>query len=257
MSGQSTAGAKVVVGSGWWCAEAWPSWLIGAAATRSPQFFELWLAQVLRCLRPAKIIVTDSAAPIKPAVRHPSLVWVELDRNYGHAIDIKNGLINTKYCGFTRSVMNGAMYALCCDADYYVYVEQDCILVGDDLLAHAIGDASEDILLGPPPVNGIGLNGTPAAPMLQQSLIVVRGQVLPRFIEGLAAAPWSDGEKSPEIIMAERLQPLGQLRIPYGRSRPIDFSLSHFYAQHLSEGELAQMQVRLRAPAADVEVSPT
>ena len=233
---------KVIVGSGWWCDQLRRPWTIGAPATRTPEFFDLWLRQVHRCLAPARVIVTDSASPIKPDRSDPALIWIELDRNYGHANDLRLGHIKTKYSGFTRSVMNGAMYALCCDADFYVYAEQDCLVHGSDFLAHAVGDAAEDILLGMPTENGIGLDGKPAAPMLQQSLMVVRRGALERFIEGLIGAPWSDGETPPEETMRLRLPPFGLLRIPYGRSRPIDFTRSHFYAQHLSDAELTAFQ---------------
>jgi len=244
------AAPKIVVGSGWWCDDKRAPWTIGAPATRSPAFFALWLRQVRGCLRPDRIVVTDSASPLKPAGRFDaSLVWIELDRNYGHANDLRLGAIKTKYSGFTRSVMNGAMYALCCDADFYVYVEQDCLLHGEGLLTHAIGDAGEDILLGAPTQNGVGLNGAAAAPVLQQSLMIVRRAALERFIAGLIGAPWSDGEVSPEEIMARRLAPFGVLRIPFGRSRPIDFGLSHFYAQHLSEAELTAFRRLIGAGA--------
>jgi hypothetical protein len=239
---------KVVVGGGWWCdgGRGGP-WAIGATATRSPAFFDLWLRQVHRCLRPHRIVVTDSASPIKPDHgSDPSLVWVELDRNYGHANDLRMGWIKTKYSGFTRSVLNGAMYALCCDADFYVYVEQDCLLFGDDLLANAVGDATEDILIGAPAENAVGLDGTAAARMHQQSLMIVRRSALERFITSLVGSLWSDGEVSPEQTMARRLAPFGIVRIPFGRSRPIDFGLTHFYAQHLNETELVRVLQLLR-----------
>ncbi|MBI2715603.1 MAG: hypothetical protein HYX37_14305 [Rhizobiales bacterium] len=233
---------KVIVGSGWWCDGAPSAWRIGSPATRSPAFFDLWLRQVHRCLKPLRVVVTDCASPIKPdRPSDKSLVWIELDRNYGHPNDLRVGLIKTKYSGFTRTVINGAMYALCCDADFYVYVEQDCLIHGEDLLTHAIGDASEDILLGTPTVNGVGLHGAVAASMIQQSLIVVRRIGLERFLEGLLGAPWTDGEMPPEEIMRQRLTPFGLLRIPFGRSRPIDFTRSHFYAEHLTDEELARV----------------
>ena len=74
--------------------------------------------------------------------------------------------------------------------------------------------------------------------MKQQSLMIVKRSGMERFLTGLLQANWSDGEVSPEITMERQLQPLGTVQIPYGRSRPIDFSKSHFYAQHLSEDEL-------------------
>jgi len=97
-------------------------------------------------------------------------------------------------------VIMGAMYALGCDAEFYVYVEQDALLYGDDFLMHALGDSTDDILLGPPTQNGRGRHG-PAAPMMQQSLMIVRRCALERFLIGLLDAPWSDGEQSPEETM--------------------------------------------------------
>jgi hypothetical protein len=94
------------------------------------------------------------------------------------------------------------------------------------------------------------LLGAPAAPMPQQSLVIVRSAGLPRFIEGIVNSPHTDGELSPEMIMHNRLAPVGFLRVPYGRSRPIDFEGSHFYAQHLDDDELQRflslIGVRLR-----------
>ncbi|MHC5018667.1 MAG: FkbM family methyltransferase [Planctomycetota bacterium] len=236
---RAAAGPKVVVGSGWWCDATPHDWALGADATRSPEFFELWYGQILRCLSPERVVITDSASPVKPVIPDDSRVqWVELDRNYGHANDLRTGRIRTKYSGFTRSVLNGAMYALCCDADVYVYVEQDCLLYGDDFLAHALGDAEADILLGAPAEQARGLDGAEAAPMLQQSLIIVRRAGLERFVQQLLAAPWSDGEVPPEEIMRRQLAPFDHVRVPYGRSRPVDFTRSHFYVQHLDAEEL-------------------
>jgi hypothetical protein len=231
---------KVVVGSGWWRGEQPHQWSIGAPITSSPEFFALWYRQVMLCLSPARIVVTDSASPMVPDWRlFPEIEWVTLDANYGHANDIRSGKIATKYSGFTRSLLHGAMYALCCDADYYVYVEQDCLVRGHDLIAHATAGVASDIIVGAPAEGAAGLGGRRAAGMLQQSLIIARREGVARLIRGLLEVPWTDGEVPPEETMRLRLQPLGTLAIPYGRSRPIDFGRSHYYVQHLTEAELA------------------
>jgi hypothetical protein len=41
--------------------------------------------------------------------------------------------------------MDSAMFALCCDADIFVYVEQDCFAFGSDILDAAMGTSSADI----------------------------------------------------------------------------------------------------------------
>ena len=102
-SGASGA-PKVIVGSGWWCDSSMHDWALGSTATRSPAFFDLWYRQVVRCLAPLRVVVTDSASPLKPDRRaYPLLQWIELDQNYGHANDLRIGRIKTKYSGFTRS----------------------------------------------------------------------------------------------------------------------------------------------------------
>ena len=231
---------KIIVGSGWWSSEIETPWSLGDRATRAPEFFSLWHRQVIRCLDPQAIFITDSHAPRKPLGSHERVIWVELDRNYGHANDIRTGQIHTKYCGLTRSVLMGAMYALSCDADYYVYVEQDSLLRGDDFLSAAIREREADILLGERIENGKGIEGRVAAPFYQQSVMIVRRSGLERFITATLNAPETDGELSPELKMERDLKPFGTLAVPYGRSRPIDFSLSHLHAQHLTAEELDQ-----------------
>jgi hypothetical protein len=240
---------KVVVGTGWWCAEQPHDWTIGSPETRTQSFFETWRNQVLDCIAPAAIHVTDSAAPLKPAGYNqlPGVVWTVLDRNYGHANDIRTGKIETKYSGFTRSVLLGATYALMCDATHYVYVEQDCLVFGRDFVDASIGGSGADIFLGKPTENGVGLSGA-AAPMLQQSVMIVRRSGLERFISQLLSAPHTDGEVSPEETMRQLLPPFDLLNVPYGRSRPIDPATPHFYAQHLSDVELELIRPRLAAP---------
>jgi len=232
---------KVVVGSGWWCDNEESEWHIGCNATRSIPFFTLWFNQVVKCLSPHKIVVTDSHSPLKPDYNAYDLIqWIELDENYGHANDIRTGKVNTKYSGFTRSVLLGCMYALNCDADYFVYVEQDCLIKGEDFLKRAIGDSKQDILIGMPTKEGRGLNGNKAASMKQQSLMIVSRSGMERFLSGLLCADWSDGDVSPEVTMERQLCPLDTISIPYGRSRPIDFDQTCFYAQHFSADELDQ-----------------
>ena len=232
---------KIVVGSGWWCDNIESEWNIGCRATQGIPFFSLWLTQIVKYLSPHKIVITDSHSPLKPDYDAYDLIqWIELDKNYGHANDIRTGKIITKYSGFTRSVLQGCIYALNCDADYYVYIEQDCLIKGKNFLEYAIGKCSEDILIGQATLSGMGLHGEIAVPMKQQSLMIVKRNGMEKFLSGLLGADWSDGEVSPEITMERQLQPLGSVSIPYGRSRPIDFEQPCFYAQHFTTDELTQ-----------------
>ena len=115
-----------------------------------------------------------------------------------------------------------------------------CLVRGENFLQHAIGDSDAEIFLGDRTQGGRGIEGKSAAPMYQQSCIIVRKSGLERFICGTLSGPESDGEKSPEVKMQRDLRPWEVLRVPYGRSRPIDFNRTHFYAQHFQRAELMQ-----------------
>ncbi len=234
---------KVIVGSGWWCGYTPHAWQVGDPLTTSPAFFELWYRQVRTCLDPAEIVVIDSASPVKPRRKlRAGVTWFELDRNYGHSNDIRVGLIQTKYSGGARSRILGCAYALCSDADIYVHVEQDCLLHGGRILEAALDGTTEPVVIGGLPIGGRNALDpeTPAAAMHQNSLLIVRREGLERFLTGLVAGSETDGELSSEVKMARDCAPFDLLAIPFGRSRPIDFSMSHFYAQHLSAEELAE-----------------
>jgi hypothetical protein len=88
--------------------------------------------------------------------------------------------------------------------------------------------------------------------MYQQSCIVVRKSGLARFISGTLAGAETDGEVSPENKMARDLKPWDTLKVPYGRSRPIDFSRAHYYVQHLQKDELMQF---LRTEGIDPDIA--
>lgn len=228
------------MGSGWWSDVEPASWLIGDHVAKTPEFFDLWLYLVQRYIRPEQIIVVDSASPVKPSeASRQKVTWLQLDKNYGHAVDIGSGKVATKYCGNTRAQLLGAMFALCNDADIYCYVEQDCVIRGENIVATAVAGRGPTIFVGAPTENGVGLGGRVAAPMHQESLLVVVGRdALERFIRGRMLGPESDGELSSEIKLVRDCAPFDVLAIPFGRSRPIRFDGPCYYAQHLTRQEL-------------------
>jgi hypothetical protein len=235
---------KIIVGTGWWSDDSPSPWLIGNQATKTPEFFSLWLHLVRRYIDPADVIVVDMHAPLKPSPElRREVKWLELDQNYGSPNDIRCGTIHTKYCGHTRSTIMGAMFALCCDADIYCYVEQDCVIRGKRFLDHALAGREPTILVGAPTEGGVGLGGQPAAPMYQNSLVVVGRSSLERYIRGLTDGLETDGELSPEVKLVRDCAPVEVLAIPYGRSRPIDFDAPVYYVEHLNRADLHRFLV--------------
>jgi len=230
---------KVVVGSGWWSTSGHNPWLIGDAITRSPVFFSLWLYLVEKYIRPAQIVIFDSRSPRKPSPKLRSRVtWIEFDANYGHANDLRTGVVSGKYAGCTRAILAGATLALCNDADIFCYVEQGTLIRGHEFLSAALAGREPTIVLGERVAGGAGLHGGVAAAMHQMSLIVVGRRSLERFISAILSAPESDGELSPEVKLERQCTPFDVLGVPYGRSRPIDFSRPAFYIKHATAEEL-------------------
>lgn len=245
---------KYVIGSGWWCAEEapWPAGRkkLGDDLIRSAGFHSLWYAGVNRFTDPGKILIVDSASPVRPPAHpeDPRFEVLSLDRNYGHAISCE-----TRFSGYTRSCMLGVAYAWLCDADYFVYVEQDCLLYGEGILERAIGRMKHDFMFG---------DGTGTPQPLQQSLFIIARPAFRSFLDALDDLRGGDREVAPEIKFSRLRWDLppawvgrrqskawhkltwrfwyDRLPFGYGRVRPLDWNQPHFYFQHGSREEVSR-----------------
>jgi hypothetical protein len=230
---------KYIIHSGWWCDEArvHPGSLRNDSdnRVRSPLFFDVWYEAIDRFANPAKIIVIDSASPVRPPLK-PAVEFISLERNYLHAENV-----DTRYTGWTRAFMAGAFYALMNDAEYSVYIEQDCVIWGDGIIERVIGhleSSGKKIAYG-----GFGANRE----LIEQSFVVIKNEYILEFLTKYISIPLTDNffnGMAPEIKFKHINKNDGQwLELPYGygRRRPIDFSASHFYAQQLNVKELYQL----------------
>lgn len=231
-----------IIGTGWWCDGS------GVHAhtkhqqyvdknTRQKEFFNLWYKAVKKYANPKKIIMVDSGSPIKPDLKGKSdVAMYSLDKNYGAALV---GTQNKKLSGWDRGVLASASLAFFEGCDYYVYVEQDCLIYGKGIIEKAIKSmGNKPMLLG----NG---RGTPQP--IQQSFFVVKRSFIPRF---LAAEMTANSQKlsiSPEKRYANSYKGFyGWLPFGNGRVRPLDFTKKHFYAQHLREDEVQRFKKILK-----------
>jgi len=257
---QTAAPGPYVIGSGWWCSDADERIvnpnrkLLGDDKVRAVGFFQLWLESIRRCTSPLGIVVIDSHAPTKP---DPDLQrevsWVELPFNAKHSTNHLG-----KWSGWLRSVLMSGHYALNSDAEYFVYVEQDCLLEGDGIIEHCISHMTTDLMFG----SG---EGTPQP--LQQSFFIVRRKRLARFLHNIVCLRADDRDLSPEwkfvyaswwpLVVASNLglleyRPIrglvlrlarrffcDHLPIGAGRKRPLPHGAKHLYFQHGTSEELA------------------
>jgi len=251
---------RYVIGSGWWCADTDERSvnperkLLGDEAIRGVTFFRIWFDSLRRCTSPMAIAVVDSNSPVKPDLSlREEVFWLELPLNAKHSTNHVG-----QWSGWMRSVLLSGHYALNSDADYFVYVEQDCLLQGDGIIEHCIEHMKKDLMFG----SG---EGTPQP--LQQSFFILRRQGLGRFLDNLVSLRKTDRDLTPEwkfiyaswrpLVVASNLGLLenprvrrlalrlarrfffDHLPVGTGRVRPLPSGARFLYFQHGTSEELA------------------
>lgn len=271
--------SKILIISGWYATAAPRNYkTYGSEKIRGNELRQLWLACVEKFLFADYIVYTDSNSPIQMEFTGSTRAVQKtfpLDLNPGHPQSTE-----LHYCGWSASAIIGLEYAQICDYDYVIYVEQDCLVYGEELLSILLESVeSTGICFG----NG---EGTPQ--YLQQSLFVVKKEYIRLFLGRLHGIKAKDSEISPEdkfhlatcpllprlsltfiihienffkhrnyrIISAAlkrikfRLFSLTRgyafLPIKYGRSRPLDLNEKAFYFQHASNEEIASFKTLLK-----------
>ena len=196
-----------------------------------PEFFNEWLSYVDRFLSPEKIIVVDSASPMKPVFDDDRIEFISLTENFLRAMHCTS----TKYCGWSRAFLMGAFYALMNDMDY-VFIEQDVLFRGD-IVGTVFQEMEEN---GKTYAHGLWSHRY----RVEQSLVMIRHLSILRFMNEYMAIRSSDGKMRPEQKfdeMSKRMN-LHELPFGYGRQRPVNFDDEVFYLQQLSPEELKTMR---------------
>lgn len=262
---------KYIIGSGWWCNESGIELdkdnrlKFGDEEIRGSLFQKKWIKSITEHCNPDRIIIVDSNSPTPPpSLTFHNIEYIQLNENAGHGTNHTG-----KFCGWSRGVIMSAMYALNCDCQYYVYVEQDILLKGEGIIEHAISKMKKPYMFGANKGNN---------QPLQQSFFIIKKSQLSKFISRLLTLNYRDDEIPPEVKFSlcsspfYRLTPkfLFKLRVPgtlvgrityrlqliaakwlssfdalpfgAGRDRPIDFSAKYLYFQHGSKDELDEYE---------------
>ncbi|MEZ8829285.1 hypothetical protein AB6E20_11285 [Vibrio cyclitrophicus] len=262
--------ASYVVTTGWWCnkADDHRETCFGDGQIREKDFFQKWYNAVTSFTSPEKILVVDSNSPIPPNLpTDKRLEFISLDINAGHSTNHVG-----KFCGVTRAHILGMQYALLCDVDYWVYIEQDALIYGHGIVEKAIEKMDKGIMFG------CG-RGTPQP--MQQSFMIMHKDQIWDFLKRLNGINKRDNEISPEMKFAiasssflsilpefiflenkskskvrkfiyrvvSSLIKLNMtfdiLPFGYGRKRPINFSDKTYYFQHGEQAELDSYNSKL------------
>ncbi len=254
---------KYIICSGWWSSEPADDGRkerMGDESIRAPEFHHLWYKAIIKYTNPEKIIIIDSCSPNPPPLQKEDsrIEYIRLNTNPGHSTN-HSGV----YCGYTRAILLGLEYVLQCDADYFVYVEQDALIYGNGIVENCISKMEKDIMLG----SG---QGTPQK--IQQSFFIIKKRRIREFVNRLHKIKIPDSNISPEekfCIAANRLpvdillflrnsifktsllkdlkykidntfRDYDHVPFGYGRKRPLDLSVPFFYFQHGSRKEIRE-----------------
>lgn len=224
--------ASYIIHSGYWCDGS----AVHPGATkysdpriRTTAFHRVWCESVRSFANPEKIIIVDSASPVKPELAHEKIEWLNLKRNFLHGMTC-----DTKFCGASRAILTGAFYSYMNDADYSVFMEQDCLIYGEGIIERgieAMGTKGISFALGGPNRS-------------DQSLMIIRHDYFIRFLNAYLAIPQNDKEMDTEDKFLQIIQEhdsFAPLPFGYARNRPIHFKDSHFYAQQWRKDELERL----------------
>lgn len=256
-----------LVTSGWYATNERRSYVTaGDDLIRGVGFRPLWWRSLDTFVKPRHVFIVDSASPVKPNdAAHTSTHFqhVELLINPGHS---QNG--KTHYCGFMAAIIMGLEFALHNDVDMFLYVEQDALVFGKDIVEKTKSALRRKDLVF----------GASRAHDIQQSFFAANKKGIRRFLSAMHAINYSDKQVAPEhkfmlaasripgpfIKLAEytdiqKLRGAGVrlfaaicslsknyevLPFGYGRERPINFGDDVFYFQHGSAEELLRYKNR-------------
>jgi len=259
--------SSYVITSGWWSTEDDiddRTIKVGDSFIRSKDFHKLWYEVIDRFTKAKKVYIVDSASPVKPILGSNEEL-VSLVENAGHSTHHTG-----KLCGVSRAHLLGMSLALANEVDYWVYIEQDALIYGDEIIEKAIENMTKPYMFG------AGW-GTPQP--MQQSFMIIKREAIPTFIKNFIAIKARDNQISPETKFAIAVSPFlkmlpeslfydihaksfknrvvwrlfkmfqgfDDLPFGYGRQRPLDFNDKYLYFQHGDKKELDNYIEKLEA----------
>ncbi len=179
-----------VIGVGWWCdGTADGGWIGSYDFQRMPEFSQIWYHFVNKYTKPKKIIMIDNCSPLKPMFPKDDRIEIlKMDRNYHHVRSGHPGL----WCGQMRGIMLQAFYALMCDADYFVFIEQDCLVRGENWVEKAIDHMKKHNA-------EISYGWKDHDYKADHTIIIVKNSAILDFIRNYALIEQSDYEVRPEL----------------------------------------------------------
>lgn len=206
-----------------------------AAATdllRATCFADLWIHR----LAGRDVVILNNAEFDLPLFQHPSIREIRVKHNLGHVAHWL-GKPHTQLLGWSMSWILPALVAYSEQRDF-IYIEQDCLVFGNWESTMIAECQSKNLAAG------FGYCD-PSLAACEQSLFWIARDFIPEFVSAYMAIPEGDATILPEekfMRLKAQNSKVGQFSMPFGRLRPLDLSLPAFYAQKLTQDELAALK---------------
>jgi len=229
-----------IIGTGWHCdgkgrIKNTPSAGKAGDFNRSREFFNLWYYFVNKYTQPQKIIIIDSNSPIKPMMPKDDRIEIlNMKKNFGAPCH-KQGI----WTGGERAFMLGCFYALMNDVEYFIYIEQDCLVRGKEWLELVLKNMQNHKISF-----GLWDPKNPSSYGSEWSLCVIRTDYILEWLNNyihLDRTKFIRSEIKFTHLRTKNKADFKELPFGYGRIRPIDFTKKHFYAQQWTDEEINKM----------------
>ena len=214
------------------------------STARDLEFARIWYYNTIKAPYRGDIYVFEtkgSAFPDAEPYARATIRHIPTHFNLGHVGDLLDGKLPFQFCGWSASVLAGAMIAYNCGKDM-LYKESDCLAFGSWIptLYSQLGDAGF--------IFGRKHQSAPWMPC-SQALFLIKHAYIPAFVSRyLALGTDNDATNLPEHkfmrLMEQDPANVKQMTIGYDRERPICFDDEVWYAQKFTEAEMAELRRR-------------
>jgi hypothetical protein len=169
------------------------------------------------------------------------VVKIPTNYNLGHVGDLLNKSICHEFCGWSASVLAGALLAYNCGKDM-LYKESDCLAFGP-WIAQMYADMGEGSF-----IFGAKHQSPPWMPC-SQSLFLIRHSYIPTFVQRyIAMGTDASVSNLPEhkFVRLEEMDwdKVKRLSFGYDRERPINYEDKVWYGQKFTSTEMEELKNR-------------
>lgn len=229
-----------VIGSGWYCK---------SKDQYASRFYkdlhnvydmsEKWYDNVRSLTHPKKIVVVDSCSPVKPKFfGAKDIEYITMYENLHVPCKTSRGLGSRGLVainGAFRQTMIGAFYALLCDAEFFVWIEQDVLLRGDGIVEEAISNMGNSDFS-----SGITTYMPDGLPRVESAFMIFRCSSLVRMCHHFIEDIVPESEDAIECKFAYLTSKFLWRKFPFdgGKDRPLDLSADYVFVHKPNDDEI-------------------